>query len=141
VLWSLADRHTGEEQALIAIAWQKDVRDLPLLAAYLTAVPADTQPGHTFYGVPYAMRAQFGDAALPWLRTILEKAPSPDVRIHCAEELMRANDPSAFAFAQDAFEHNQLWKAKVRTMVSDQFPETRNKSDAETAAFLRDRHP
>jgi len=53
---------------------------------------------------------------------------------------MRANDPSAFAFAQDAFEHNRLWKAKIRTMVSDQFPETRNKSDAEMAAFLRDRY-
>ena len=127
VLWSLADRHTGTEQALIAIAWQKDAKDLPRLAAYLTAVPADAQPGQTFFGIPNAMRAQFGDAALPWLRTVLEKAPSPDVRIRCAEELMRANDPSAFAFAQEAFEHNRPWKAKTRTMVSDQFPETRNK--------------
>jgi len=140
VLWSLADRHTGEEQALIAIAWQKDAKDLPRLAAYLTAVPTDAQPGQTFFGVPYAMRAQFGDAALPWLRTVLEKAPSPDIRIRCAEELMRANDPSALAFAQDAFEHNRPWKAKIRTMVSDQFPETRNKSDAEMAGFLRDRY-
>lgn len=140
VLWSLADRHTGTEQALIAIAWQRDAKDLPRLAAYLTAVPADAQPGQTFFGVPNAMRAQFGDAALPWLRTVLEKAPSPDVRIRCAEELMRANDPSAFAFAQDAFEHNRPWKAKIRTMVSEQFPETRNKSDSEMAGFLRDRY-
>ncbi len=50
------------------------------------------------------MRAQFGDAALPWLRTALEKAPSTDVRIRCAEELMRANDPAGIVFALGAFE-------------------------------------
>ncbi len=138
-LWSLVVRRTGTEQALIAIAWQKDASDLPRLADLLTAVPADAQPGQTFFGVPNAMRAQFGDAALPWLRTVLEKTPSPDVRIRCAEELMRGNDPSAFAFAQDALENNRAWKASVRTMVNDQFPETRNKSDAEMAGFLRDR--
>lgn len=139
VLWSLADRHTGAEQALIAIAWQKNAKDLPKLAAYLTAVPADARRGQAFSGLPNAMRAQFGDAALPWLRTVLAKAPSAEVRIRCAEELMRANDPSGFAFAQDAFENNRAWKLQVRTVVKEQFPEARNKSDADLASFMRDR--
>jgi hypothetical protein len=43
-------------------------------------------PGRTFFGVAYAMRAQFGDAALPSLRTVMEKAPSPAVRVRCVEE-------------------------------------------------------
>lgn len=139
VLWSLVERHIGTEQALIAIAWQKNAEDLPRLAAYLTAVPADSQPGQTFFGVPYSMRAQFGDAALPSLRTVLEKAPSPAVRVRCAEELMRANDPSGFAFARDAFENNRPWKPQIRTMVSDQFPDARNKSDSAMARFLLER--
>ena len=139
VLWSLADHHTGTEQSLIAIAWQKDAQDLPRLAAYLTTAPADAQPGQALFGVPYAMRTQFGDAALPWLRTVLEKAAPVTLRIQCAEELMRANDPSGFAFAQDAFEHNRPWKPQIRTMVNDQFPETRNKTDIQMTSFLLDR--
>jgi hypothetical protein len=140
LLWSLAGRPTGTEQALIAITWQKDAKDLPRLAEWLTAVPADAEPGQTWFGVPNAMRAQFGDAALPWLRIVLEKTQSPDVRIRCAEELMRSNDPSALVFAQDAFEQNRPWKEKVKAIVNDQFPETRYKSNAEIAAFLRNRY-
>jgi hypothetical protein len=139
VLWSLADHHTGTEQSLIAIAWQKDAQDLPRLAAYLTAAPADAQSGQALFGVPYAMRTQFGDAALPWLRTVLEKALPLTLRIQCAEELMRANDPSGFAFAQDAFGHNRPWKPQIRTMVNDQFPETRNNTDIQMNSFLLDR--
>lgn len=32
------------------------------------------------------------------------------------------------------------WMAQIRTMVSEQFPETRNKSDSEMAGFLHDRY-
>lgn len=139
LLWSFADRHIGTEQAVMAITWQQDAKDLPRLATFAIAVPADAPPGRTYAALPNVVRAQFGDAALPWLRNVLEKAASADVRIACAEELLRANDPAAFAFALDAFEGNRSWKARARRMVNDQFPETRKMSDSEIAGFLRSR--
>lgn len=137
LLWSLADRHIGTEQALTAIAWQKDAKDLPRLAAFAIAVPPDAQPDRTYSALPNAVRAQFGDAALPWLRSVLEKAMSTDVRIRCAEELMRVRDPAAFAFARDAIEGNRRWKDRTRQIVRDQFPETRKMSDVDIVGFLR----
>jgi len=98
LLWSFADRHTGTEQALIAIASQRDPRDLPRLAALLIAVPADAPPGQTLSGVPHAMSALA--ASTSWLETVLAKAPSPTVRFRCAQELMRVYDRLGFAFAR-----------------------------------------
>ena len=90
LLWNLVDHHTGTEQALIAIAWQKDPKDLPRLADYLNALPADDQTGREAAGVVYAMHNTFGDAAAPWLRDVLAKTQSPVVRQGCVEELKSA---------------------------------------------------
>jgi len=140
VLWELADqRQTGMEQALIAIAWHKDPKDLPRMAAYLIAEPAVGQSESALTGVPYSMRNSLGDAALPWLRNVLEKGQVASVRVHCAQELMRANDPAGFAFSADAFEHDRAWKSQIRSMVNDQFPETRNISEDELTKFLSER--
>jgi hypothetical protein len=137
VLWSLADRHTGTEQALIAIASQNDPKDFPRLAVLLIEVPADAPPGKTLSGVPHAMSALA--ASRSWLETVLAKAQSPAVRIRCAQELMRVYDRAGFAFARDAFENNLSWKDEIGTVVNEEFPETRDKSDTEMVAFLRGR--
>jgi hypothetical protein len=137
LLWSLADRHTGTEQALIAIALQRDPRDFPRLAALLIEVPDDAQPGQTLSGVPHAMAALA--ASTSWLETVLAKAPSAAVRIRCAQELMRVYDRAGFAFARDAFENRLSWKDEIGTVVNEEFPETRDKSDTEMVAFLRGR--
>jgi hypothetical protein len=138
-LWSLAENHTGTEQALIAIAWQQNAKDLPRLTAYMTAASSGAQSDQALASVPYAMRTQFGDAALPWLRTVLEKSLPLPLRIQCAGELMRANDPAGFAFVREAFENNRAWKPQIRTMVNDQFPETRGNTDMQMVGFLLDR--
>jgi len=91
LLWTLVEHHTGTGQALIAVAWQKDPKDLPRLAEYLNALPADDQTGREAAGVIYAMHNTFGDAAVPWLRDVLAKTQSPVVRQRCAEELKGAN--------------------------------------------------
>ena len=135
VLWSLADRHISTEQALIAIASQNDPKDFPRLAALLIEVPADAQPGQTLSGVPHAMSALA--ASWSWLETVLAKAQSPAVRIRCAQELMRVHDRAGFAFARDAFENRLSWKDEIGTVVNEEFPETRDKSDTEMVAFLR----
>ncbi len=137
VLWSLADRQIGTEQALIALALQRDPRDLPRLAALLIEVSDDAQPGQTLSGVPHAMAALA--ASTSWLETVLAKAPSPAVRIRCAQELMRVYDRAGFAFARDAFENSLSWKDEIGTVVNEEFPETRGKSDTEMVAFLRGR--
>jgi hypothetical protein len=134
VLWSLADRHISTEQALIGIASQEDSRDFPHLAALLIEVPADAQPGQTLSGVPHAMSVLA--ASTSWLETVLANAPSPVVRVRCAQELMRVYDGAGFAFARDAFENSLSWKDEIGTVVNEEFPETRDKSDTEMLAFL-----
>ncbi len=138
VLWNLADHHMGGDQTLVAIAWHKDPKDLPRITEFLLAQPAGEKGDQVFTGEPYAMRNSFGDAALPWLRTILEKARPVSLRIRCAEELMRANDPAGFAFAIDAIGGRE-WKADVRSIVSNLFPDARKMSDAELVKFLSSR--
>jgi hypothetical protein len=135
VLWSLADRHLSTEQALIAIASHNDPKDFPRLAALLIEVPADAQPGQTLSGVPHAMSTLA--ASWSWLETVLAKAQSPAVRIRCAQELMRVHDRAGFAFAREAFENSLSWKDEIGTVVNEEFPETRDKSDTEMVAFLR----
>jgi hypothetical protein len=138
-LWALADNHIAAPAALDAIAVQKDATDLSRLAAYLIATPADNQTDRMLSGVPNSLRSQFGAQASPWLRQVLAKSPSQFLRLACAKELMLANDPTGFAFALDAVEKNRPWKAQILPWVNDQFPESRNKTDAQVVAFLSEK--
>jgi hypothetical protein len=142
LLWSFVDRGgaggRGLDQALNAIAWQKDPKDLPRLADYLIAVQADDRSGNSFAVVPNVLRAQFGDAATPALRDVMEKAQSQAIRLRSAEELLYARARAGFAFALDAMQQNRPWKAQIARFVTDQFPEARG-SDAAMLQFLTDR--
>ena len=140
-LWALADRHIAASQALIVIAWRQDPRDLPRFTEWLTSAPADDQSGHELSGIPYSMRNSFGEAALPWLRTALEKSPSAVVRVDCAQELLRANDAAGSAFASDAIAQNRPWKRQLVSMLNDQFPESRGVSDARMLQILAEHSP
>jgi len=138
LLWNLADHHTGGEQALIAITWQKDPKDLPRLTDFLLAQPVGEKGEPSFSSLPNLMHNSFGDAALPSLRAVLEKARPVSLRLRCAEELMRANDPAGFAFAVDAIEHGREWKLQVREFANNQFPDARNMTDADLTKLLTD---
>ena len=139
LLWSLADRRTGTSQALPAIAWQKDAKDLPRLAALLIAAPADNQSDISLASVPNVMRAQFGADSIPALKDVMANAKSPVLRVSSAEELIYAKDPAGFAFALDAVQQNRQWKMRIARFVNDQFPETRNTTDVQLSKFLADR--
>jgi hypothetical protein len=139
LLWTLVGRHTGVQQALIAICWHKNPEDIPRLTEYILAAPGDDDSVREVQNLPYALRNSFGDAALPALRTVLEKATALSLRVNCAAELMRAGDPAGFAFALDAIEANRNWKLQMRGMVANQFPDTRNMTDPQLAEFLRRR--
>ena len=137
LLWSLADRRTGTSQALPAIAWQKDTKDLPRLSAFLIA--ADNQSDTSLASVPNVMRVQFGAESIPSLKDVMTNAKSPVLRVSSAEELIYASDPAGFAFALDAVQQNRQWKARIARFVNDQFPETRNTTDVQLSKFLTDR--
>ena len=139
LLWSLADRRIAAPVTLNAVAMHKDATDLPRLADYLLAAPADNQTDQALVAIPNVLRSQFGPASSLYLQSVMERAPSQPLRIACAKELMLANDPAGFAFALDALERNRPWKAQIVSWVNGQFPESRNKPDAQVATFLRER--
>jgi hypothetical protein len=139
VLWKLADSHVGAEQALIAIAWQKNPEDLARIAAYVIAAPNETPPGASYSSIPYAMYNNFGAASLPRLREVLGKVQDPRLRAACAEQLMRAGDLAGFRFARDEFFASAAEKMRIRGLLRDIFPETRNDTDAQLEEFLRAR--
>ncbi len=89
LLWNLVAHHTGTEQALIVIAWQKDPKDLPRLADYLIAARDDDETGREASGVIYSIVNSFGNDAASWLKNIMEKTRSRIVRERCSEELAR----------------------------------------------------
>jgi hypothetical protein len=137
VLWQLADSHVGAEQALIAIAWQKNPEDLPRIAAYVVAAPNEAPTGASYSSIPYAMHNNFGDASLPWLREVLDKAQVPQIRHTCAEELMRAGDAAGFRFALDEMGQNTARKLQIRSNLIQIFPDIRDDTDAQLEEFLR----
>lgn len=125
LLWTLVERNVGREQAVIAIAWRKDLTDLPRLVQFLDS------------SLPNALRSAYGAAALPYLRDALDKSTVPGVQVASAEELIYARDPAGFAFALKAIEQSRSYKARLISFVHDQFPRTRTDNETELRSFLR----
>jgi hypothetical protein len=139
LLWSLVQRNVAREQALIAISWRKDPRDLPRLAALLES-PAGGDPlSYKLSNLPYALRNSFGDAALPYLESALKNSELVWVRTNCARELILAGRPSGFAFVALAIEQKARYVREMVQFVQDRFPELRGRDDAAVLAFLRAR--
>ena len=134
-LWSLVDRHVAAGQALVEIAAHPNPQDLSRITAYMLArLPKDWAED----GTAHLIHMYFPDAALPSLRTAVNQARSPKVRIECAEELILANDPSGFAFALDAIEHDRSWKSRTIQMLG-RFVDTRTYSESQLIRYLTDR--
>jgi hypothetical protein len=139
ILWDFVQRHVAYEQALIAIPWRKDLKDLPRLAAILNA-PATGDPlSGELSSLPYALRNAYGAAALPTLENALKKSGYVWVRTNCARELIIENRPSGFAFVADAIERNQFYKREMIEFVRERFPELRGADETAVLAFLKRR--
>jgi hypothetical protein len=139
LLWNLVQRNVAREQALIAISWRKDPRDLPRLAALLESPAAGDPLSYKLASLPYALRNSFGDAALPYLESALKNSDFVWVRTNCARELILAGRPSGFAFAAQAIEQKTRYVREMVQFVQDRFPELRGRDDAAVLAFLRAR--
>ena len=109
LLWDLVNRRRqGYGQALIAIAWRKSPPDLPKLAQLALQSANGHDREYEFSSLPYALHNAFGDAAIPYLDTMLERSEFTFVRTNSAQELINANRPEGFAFVADAISQRQI---------------------------------
>jgi hypothetical protein len=138
ILWKLVDRNI--EQASICLAWRKDPADLPRLAN-LALVPAN---GHNldykFVTLAYALRTSYGDAALPYLETLLKQSEFTWVRLDSAKQLMLAGRASGFQFAADAIENSTrpYWQ-EILNFVKFSLPGQNEKDDAAILRYVKER--
>jgi hypothetical protein len=140
LLWDLVNRHgPGYGQALIALSWRKSLPDLPKLAQ-LALQPANGRPlDYEFGSLPYALHNAYGDAAIPYLETMLQRSEFTWVRTNCARELIRAGRPEGFAFVADAIANNRPYRQEMIQFVRDQFPELRQAGDPAVLKFVQTR--
>ena len=139
LLWDFVGRGVAREQALIAISWRKDPSDLPRLAALLEAPVTGDPLSHELASLPYALRNSYGEAALPYLESALEKSAYVWVRTNCARELILAGRSSGFAFVVQAIEQKARYSREMIQFVQDRFPQLRGADDAAILSFLRTR--
>jgi len=139
LLWDLVNRRVGYEQALIALTWRKSLPDLPKLAK-LPLQPAEGRPlDYQFASLPYALHNAYGDAAIPYLDTLLERSEYTWVRTNCARELILASRPEGFAFVADAIANNRLYRREMIEFLRDRFPELRQADDPAILKFVQTR--
>ena len=139
LLWDLVNRRVGYEQALIALTWRKSLPDLPKLAK-LPLQPAEGKPlDYQFASLPYALHNAYGDAAIPYLDTLLERSEYTWVRTNCARELILASRPEGFAFVADAIANNRLYRREMIEFVRERFPELRQADDPAILKFVQTR--
>jgi hypothetical protein len=136
-LWDFVERGIARQQSLIAIGWRKDPRDLPRLGAILEA-PATGDPlSSGASALPYSLRNNYGEAALPYLEFALKTSGSVSVQTNCARELILAGRSTGFAFVAQAIEQNRSYKRELIEFVRGQFPELRGVDDSVVLAFVK----
>jgi hypothetical protein len=140
LLWDIVNRHgAGFEQALIALTWRKSPPDLPKLAELAIQPAKGNESDHDFTSLPYALHNAFGDAAIPYLDTMLARSEYPRVRIEAARELVLAGRPEGFAFFASSIANSTVNRKNFEQFLRDQFPELRNADDASILKFVQAR--
>jgi len=139
LLWDLVNRNLARSQAVIALTWRKSPDDLPKLAALALQPAHGNNLDYTLTSLPYALHRAYGDAALPYLETMLERSEFTWVRTDSARELAIAGRPAGFAFIVDALEHDRPYRTEMLQFVRDSFPELRQSSDAAILSFFQSR--
>jgi hypothetical protein len=137
LLWDFVARGAARGQALIAICWRKDARDLPRLGKVLEG-PATGDPNSGGESsLPYAMHNAYGGQALTYLESALKGSGYISVRTNCARELIQAGRPAGFAFAAQAIEERATHARDVSQFVRDRFPELQGADDGTVLSFLK----
>lgn len=141
-LWRIA-RSPGQarEQALIALCWIGDRRDLAPLGDLLWQ-PGDVDArGADLSHLPYhLLRAYHGDAT-PFVRRALNESPYVWVRVQAAEQLVQQGDAEGFRFCRDALLQQEFYKQEIIQWLRDRFPREMagKRDDADIIDFLNRR--
>ena len=83
--------------------------------------------GRELSPIPYSLVQVYGDEAIPIVRRAMNDSPYIFVRTSAAEELVRKNDPAAFAFFRDAIVNNRwaensAYQGELIRFLKDAFP-------------------
>jgi hypothetical protein len=138
-LWDFVERRVALGQSLIAIAWRKDPRDLPRLAALMEASVTGDPLSGSFSSLPNALRYAYGEAALPYFESALKKSGDVWVQTNCARELVLAGRPDGFAFVAQAIEQDRIYKRETIQFVRGRFPELQGADERAILAFVKQR--
>lgn len=139
VLWNLVNRGVASGQAMIALCWRKAPADLRRLTRMALQPARGRNLDSELSSLPAALHAAYGDAALPYLESMLERSEYTWVRTNSARELMAAGRPSGFAFVVDAMEKGRPYSREMVNFVREQFPEIRQADDATVLRFVKAR--
>jgi hypothetical protein len=122
-LWQVAELpDMAHEQALIALTWIADRRDLPRISALLLTPGNPDTYGRDLSSLPYHLVRAYGDSAVPFLERALSESPYAFVRTQSAEQLALLARPAAFDFFRDAVEKNRFYKPELVAWLKTNFP-------------------
>jgi len=142
LLWQVAERpEPAHEQALIALTWIGDARDLPRLSDLLVKPGDADRYARDLTSLPYHLVRAYGDRAVPYLERAVSESPYVFVRTQSAEELALRWRPVAFRFFLDAVEKDRFYKQELVGWLKTHFPNEMPGSadDTTVIAFLKTR--
>jgi hypothetical protein len=135
-LWEIVNRGgLGRGQALIALTWQNSITDL----GKLTQLALESGSRYEFASVPYALHHAYGQAAIPYLKMLLERSELAALRADCARELILAKEPEGFAYAADVIANSTPFRQEMVQFVRDRFPELRSADENVILKFVQAR--
>ena len=118
-------------QSAHALASFRDPADLPALAALF---PPSSENGAF---LPELLYSNYGAAAVPYLKAALNQSPPRFTARDLAAQLMAANDPAGFAFAEQALTGRGGNHFDMIQQLRSQFPELVHADEATLLAFVR----
>jgi hypothetical protein len=138
-LWQQIEQRPAErEQALIALTWIADPRDLARIGDLLLQ-PGDNDPrGADLASLASHLVSAYGEAAIPHLRRALAESPYVGVRTQSAEQLALKGRVEAFRFFLDAITANRSYRPELGNWLRGAFRLPANFGESEMLAFLNE---
>lgn len=142
LLWQLVERGGApREQALTALTWIGDERDLPRLGELLLKPGYSDLYGSDISGLAYSLIRGYGDRAIPYLERAVSESPYAFVQTESAKQLALKGRPEGFRFLLDAVQNSRFYKPEMVGWLKDYFPKDLpgNADDKTVIAFLNSR--